>query len=67
MKKHTLIAVIAAALLAPAVKAADVTEADLQKAMKDVQAGVGATSGASAASGSGRTPGRYPLPPCSSP
>lgn len=45
MKKHTLIAVIAAALLAPAVKAADVTEADLQKAMKDVQAGVGAIRG----------------------
>lgn len=46
MKKHTIIAVLAAALMAPAVKAADVTEADLQKAMKDVQAGVGAVRGA---------------------
>ena len=40
MKKHTIIAVLAAALLAPAVRAADVTEADYEKAMKDVLAGM---------------------------
>ena len=42
MRKSTIIAVLTAALLTPIVNAADVTEADLQKAMKDVQAGVGA-------------------------
>lgn len=45
MKKHTIIAVLAAALMAPTVKAADVTEADFEKAMKDVQAGVNAVRG----------------------
>jgi cytochrome c556 len=44
MKKHTVIAVLVAALTAPAVRAADVTEADFQKAMKDVQAGVQAAN-----------------------
>lgn len=46
MKKHTIIAVLAAALIAPAVHAADVTEADFQKAMKAVQGGVNAVRGA---------------------
>ena len=46
MRKHTIIAVLAAAFIAPAVHAADVTEADFQKAMKDVQAGVNAVRGA---------------------
>jgi cytochrome c556 len=40
MKKSTIIAVLLAALSTPSVKAADVTEADYQKAMKDVQAGM---------------------------
>jgi cytochrome c556 len=40
MRKPTIIAVLLAALITPAVKAADVTEADYQKAMKDVQAGL---------------------------
>ena len=40
MRKHTIIAVLVAALFPPAVKAADVTEADYQKAMKDTLAGM---------------------------
>jgi cytochrome c556 len=40
MRKSTIIAVVVAALMAPAVKAADVTEADYQKAMKDTLAGM---------------------------
>ena len=40
MRKSTIIAVLAAALIAPVVKAADVTEADYQKAMKDTLAGM---------------------------
>jgi cytochrome c556 len=35
MRKHTIVAVMVAALFAPAVRAAEVTEADYQKAMKD--------------------------------
>ncbi|MEO8361829.1 MAG: hypothetical protein ABI672_17470 [Vicinamibacteria bacterium] len=42
MRKSTIVAVLALALMTPSVRAADVTEADFQKAMKDVQAGVGA-------------------------
>ena len=36
MRKSTIIAVIAAAFIAPAARAADVSEADYQKAMKDI-------------------------------
>ncbi len=43
MRKLTIIAVLAAAFIAPAVHAADVTEADYQKAMKDVLAGMQAS------------------------
>lgn len=43
MRKFTIIAVMAAAFIAPAVHAADVTEADYQKAMKDVLAGMQAS------------------------
>ncbi len=46
MKKPTIIAVLAAAFIAPAIHAADVTEADFQKAMKAVQSGVNAVRGA---------------------
>lgn len=40
MRKKIFIGVLAAALAAPAVYAADVTEADFQKAMKEIQSGV---------------------------
>ncbi len=40
MRKSTIIAVLAAAFIAPSLYAADVTEADYQKAMKDVLAGM---------------------------
>ena len=40
MRKSTIIAVATAALIAPAGFAADVTEADYQKAMKEVLAGM---------------------------
>jgi cytochrome c556 len=40
MRKSTIIAVLAAAFIAPSLHAADVTEADYQKAMKDVLAGM---------------------------
>ena len=40
MRKSTIIAVLAAAFIAPALHAADVTEADYQKAMKDVLGGI---------------------------
>lgn len=40
MRKSTIIAVLAAALITPAVNAADVTEADYQKAMKETLAGM---------------------------
>ena len=40
MRKSTIIAVLAAAFIAPAVHAADITEADYQKAMKDTLAGM---------------------------
>ncbi|MBK5255549.1 MAG: cytochrome c [Vicinamibacteria bacterium] len=40
MRKSTIIAVLAAALVTPTVRAADVTEADYQKAMKDTLAGM---------------------------
>ncbi len=40
MRKLTIVAVIAAALITPAAHAADVTEADYQKAMKDTLAGM---------------------------
>ena len=40
MRKSTIIAVLAAALITPAVHAADVTEADYQKAMKETNAGM---------------------------
>jgi cytochrome c556 len=40
MRKSTIVAVLAAALIAPAGFAADVTEADYQKAMKEVLAGM---------------------------
>ena len=36
MRKSTIVAVLAAAFIAPAIHAADVTEADYQKAMKEV-------------------------------
>lgn len=36
MRKSTIIAVLAAAFIAPSLQAADVSEADYQKAMKDV-------------------------------
>ena len=39
MRKSTIIAVLAAAFIAPTLHAADVTEAEYQKAMKDVLAG----------------------------
>jgi len=47
MRKSTIIAVLAAAFIAPSLHAADVTEADFQKAMKKVQESVGAVRGAS--------------------
>jgi cytochrome c556 len=40
MRKFTIIPVLALALITPAVKAADVSEADYQKAMKDTLAGM---------------------------
>ncbi len=40
MRKSTIVAVLSVALIAPAGFAADVTEADYQKAMKDVLAGM---------------------------
>jgi cytochrome c556 len=40
MRKSTIIAVLLAALVTPTVKAADVTEADFEKGMKDVLAGM---------------------------
>ena len=40
MRKLTIVAVLAAAFITPAVNAADVTEADYQKAMKDTLAGM---------------------------
>lgn len=40
MRKLTIVAVLAAALITPAVHAADVTEADYQKAMKETLAGM---------------------------
>lgn len=43
MRKYTIIAALTAAFLAPSLRAADVTEADYQKAMKDVLAGMQAT------------------------
>lgn len=46
MRKSTIIAALAVAFMAPAVHAADVNEADFEKAMKDVQAGVNAVRGA---------------------
>ena len=39
MRKFTTVALVAAALLSSGVRAADVTEADFDKAMKEVQAG----------------------------
>lgn len=56
MRKLTIIAVLAAALIAPAVRAADVTEADYQKAMKDVNAGMQAAGKALAAGGTDLSP-----------
>jgi cytochrome c556 len=40
MRKSTIIAVLTAALITPVVNAADVTEADYQKAMKDTLEGM---------------------------
>jgi len=40
MKKFTVVAVLTAALVSPAARAADVTEADFQKAMKEVLGGM---------------------------
>ena len=40
MRKSTIAAVLAAAFIAPSLHAADVTEADYQKAMKEVLAGM---------------------------
>ena len=40
MRKSTIIAVLAAAFIAPSLHAADVTEADYQKAMKEVLGGM---------------------------
>lgn len=40
MRKFTIIAALAVAFVAPALRAADVTEADYQKAMKDVLGGM---------------------------
>jgi len=40
MRKSTIVAVLAAALMTPAVRAADVSEADYQKAMKETLAGM---------------------------
>ena len=40
MRKSTIIAALAVAFIAPGLHAADVTEADYQKAMKDVLAGM---------------------------
>jgi cytochrome c556 len=40
MRKLTTVALLTAAMLSSGVRAADVTEADLDKAMKEVQAGV---------------------------
>ena len=43
MRKFTIIAALAVAFVAPALRAADVTEADYQKAMKDVLGGMQAS------------------------
>ncbi len=40
MRKFTIVALLVAALTTPAARAADVTEADYQKAMKDTLAGM---------------------------
>ena len=46
MRTSTIIAVLAASLITPSVKAAEITEADFQKAMKNVQGGVNSVRGA---------------------
>ncbi len=46
MRKSTIVAVLVAALAAPDIHAANVTEANLEKAMKDVQDGANAIRGA---------------------
>src|SRR4029079_8863639 len=55
MRKSTIIAVLAAAFIEPALHAADVTEADYQKAMKDVLGGIQA-SGKAIREGTDLTP-----------